>query len=81
MFERRRDPRVSVRTRGVINFGAAGTELPCTVNDLTPRGAGLSVGSTFGLPQIFRLTIDGENRARYCRVVWMDGKKIGVSFE
>jgi PilZ domain len=81
MFDRRKEPRVSVRTRGVINFGATGTELPCTVNDLTPRGAGLSVGTTFGLPQIFRLTIDGETRSRHCRVVWMDGKRLGVLFE
>jgi PilZ domain len=81
MIERRREGRVSIYKRGVIKFGSAGTELPCTVNDLTPRGAGLSVGSTFGLPQVFQLAIDGEAGTRHCRVIWTDGKKLGVSFE
>ena len=79
--ERRREGRVSTNKRGLIRFGAAGTEMPCTVNDLTERGAGLSVGSTFGLPQVFRLTIDGEAGTRHCRVIWTDGKRLGVSFE
>jgi hypothetical protein len=30
------------------------------VEDLTITGAGLHVPSTFGLPRVFRLTIDGE---------------------
>lgn len=81
MFERRRESRVGIYKRGIIKFGAAGTGLPCTVVDLTPSGAGLSVGSTFGLPQIFQLAIDGEFGVRYCRVVWTDNKKLGVSFE
>jgi hypothetical protein len=81
MIERRREGRVFIYKRGVIKFGSAGTELPCTVNDLTPRGAGLSVGSTFGLPQVFQLAIDGEAGTRHCRVIWTDGKKLGVSFE
>jgi hypothetical protein len=67
--------------RGLIKFGAAGTQLPCSVNDLTPRGAGLSVVSSFGLPRVFQLVIDGEAAARHCNVIWTDGKKLGVSFE
>jgi hypothetical protein len=27
------------------------------------------------------LTIDGESISRHCRVIWVDGKKLGVSFE
>jgi hypothetical protein len=27
------------------------------------------------------LAIDGEAAARHCRVVWTEGKKLGVSFE
>jgi hypothetical protein len=79
MLERRQEPRISTSKRGVIKFGAA--EQVCSVNDLTPRGAGLSVFSSFGVPRIFLLAIDGEAAARHCRVVWTDGKKLGVSFE
>jgi hypothetical protein len=79
--ERRQDARLSTHRRGIIKFGPAGQELSCTVEDLTSTGAGLQVASTFGLPRVFRLTIDGEVGSKHCRVVWMDGKKVGVSFE
>ena len=79
--DRRKDARVAMHRRGVIKFGPAGQQLPCTVDDLTLVGAGLHVGSTFGLPKVFRLTVDGEIETKHCRVVWTDGKKVGVSFE
>jgi hypothetical protein len=81
MLERRRDIRETTNLRGMIKFGAAGQELPCTVTDLTHRGAGLSVPTTFGLPQVFQLRVDGEPSNRHCRVAWANGKKLGVSFE
>ncbi len=81
MQNRRRDIRATTNLRGVIKFGAAGQEMPCTVTDLTPRGAGLSLGTTFGVPQVIQLAIDGERSNRHCRVVWVNGKKLGVSFE
>ena len=81
MLDRRKDIRETTNLRGAIKYGAAGQELPCTVTDLTPGGAGLSVGTTFGVPQVFRLAIDGEKSSRHCRVVWANGKKLGVSFE
>ena len=79
--ERRQDTRTSTHRRGVIKFGPAGQELSCTVEDLTITGAGLHVPSTFGLPRVFRLTIDDEVGSKHCRVVWTDGKRVGVSFE
>ena len=81
MIERRRDDRRPATVRGVIKYGPAGQEVACAVDDLTGRGAGLRVGTIFGLPQVFRLTIEGESIARHCRVIWVDGKKLGVSFE
>jgi hypothetical protein len=81
MLDRRKEIRTPVNQRGAIKFGAAGQELPCTVTDLTARGAGLSLGTTFGVPRVFLLTIDGEANNRHCRVVWANGKKLGVSFE
>jgi len=81
MSDRRKDDRIAAHRRGTIRFGPAGTELPCTVDDLTTAGAGLHVGTTFGLPKVFRLTVNGEIETRHCRVVWTDGKRLGVSFE
>lgn len=79
MLERRQERRIATSKRGLIKFGAA--EQICSVNDLTPSGAGLSVFSNFGVPRVFQLAIDGEAATRHCRVVWTEGKKLGVSFE
>jgi hypothetical protein len=81
MLDRRKDARISGHKRGIIKFGPAGQQLSCTIEDLTTAGAGLHVGTTFGLPKVFRLTIDGEIETRHCRVIWTDGKRLGVSFE
>jgi hypothetical protein len=81
MQDRRRESRASLNTIGAIKFGAAGHELPCTVVDLTPRGAGLIIASAFGVPRVFQLTINGEPGVKYCRVVWAQGGKLGVTFE
>ena len=63
------------------NLGRPDKKWPCAIDDLTDRGAGLRVGTVFGLPRVFLLTIDGETMSRHCRVIWSDGKKLGVSFE
>lgn len=80
-LERRREPRVTTNRRGVINSAMRGQGLPCTIHNLTRSGAGLSVGSTFGIPRTFTLSIDGEPLARFCRVVWSEGRMLGVAFE
>lgn len=81
MHDQRREARVPQNTAGVIRFGAAGHELPCIVIDITPRGAGIVLGSAFGVPQVFQLTISGETEVKRCRVNWAQGSKLGVSFE
>ena len=55
--------------------------MACSVDNLTSTGAGLHVGTTFGLPRVFQLNVDGEPQARHCRVIWTEGKRLGVSFE
>ena len=79
--EKRREARVPQNKTGVIKYGAAGHEMPCTVIDLTTHGAGLSIASAFGVPRVFRLAINGETATRHCRVIWAQGSKLGVSFE
>jgi hypothetical protein len=81
MIERRTEPRRHANIRGVARYGASAHEKPCTVSDLSTRGAGLSFASTFGVPSQFQLAIDGESHPRHCRVIWTDGKRLGVQFE
>ena len=78
--ERRQDTRVSTHRRGVIKFGPAGQKLM--------HGGGPdhnrrrpSRSKHLGLPRVFRLTVDDEFGSKHCRVVWTDGKRVGVSFE
>jgi hypothetical protein len=48
---------------------------------LSTGGAGLTFASTFGVPSQFQLLVDGESHPRHCRVIWTDGKRLGVQFE
>jgi hypothetical protein len=81
MHDQRGEARVPQNKAGVIRFGAAGHELPYIVVDITPRGAGITLGRAFGVPQAFQLTISGETEVKRCRVNWAQGSKLGVSFE
>ncbi len=81
MIERRVELRQHTNIRGLARYGASTHEKPCTVSDLSARGAGLNFASTFGVPSQFQLLIDGEQHVRHCRVVWTDGKRLGVRFE
>ena len=81
MTERRAELRQHTNIRGVARYGACNHEKPCTVSDLSTRGAGLTFASTFGVPNQFQLLIDNESYGRHCRVVWTDGKRLGVQFE
>ena len=81
MLDRRLNLRALAPQRGTIGLGPAGEEFPCSITDLTLRGAVLSVANILGPPQIFRLDIDGEAGTRCCRIIWVDEKKAGVQFE
>ena len=80
MLNRQLDLRALAPLRGIIRLGPAGEEFPCSITDLTPRGAVLSVANILGLPQSFRLEIDGEAGTRHCRIIWVDGNKAGIQF-
>lgn len=77
----RSEERVPQNKIGVIKFGAAGYQRPCAVVDLSSHGAGITIASAFGVPKVFQLTISGEKEARQCRVIWQQGRTLGVSFE
>jgi hypothetical protein len=55
----------------------------CTVIDISPSGAGLSlrIGSPYGIPDTFDLIIEGEPKQYACRVAWKQAFKIGVEFQ
>jgi hypothetical protein len=77
MGERRTVPRVLVLNPGKLLLG--GSEIPCTVRNLSRLGACLVVQSTYALPAVFQLVM--QNQApQTCKVIWRDDTMLGVHF-
>ena len=78
MDDRRTAPRMRMLKSGKIFLGSWG--VPCTVRNLSETGACLQVQTTYGIPATFELAIADDQR-RSCKIVWLDGTKLGVQFE
>jgi hypothetical protein len=77
----RRHSRSSSQQPAMIIVASNLPAIRCTVIDISVAGAGLWVGSTFGIPDNFDLQIDGDLTRRACRVVWKEPHKLGVQFK
>jgi hypothetical protein len=53
--------------------------VPCTVRNISDRGACPQVQTTAGIPAVFDFTLAGEP-TRTCKTIWRDDTKIGVKF-
>ncbi len=63
---------------GKIFLGSWG--VPCTIRNLSETGACLEVQTTYGIPATFELVMSDERR-KTCKVMWLDGAKLGVEFQ
>lgn len=75
IFERR----IALKT-GHILFGPDQDFCDCLVWDLTKSGAMIEIGPETNLPTEFRLISDGLYLNQLCRVIWRDGRKLGLKF-
>ena len=80
MRERRKTTRYRVLKGARIEFNRAGG-LSCTVRNLSIAGACLEVDSVLGIPDSFRLMIDGDRALHHCKIAWRSTQRIGVAFE
>jgi hypothetical protein len=78
---RRKYPRTSIQQAATIIVAPDLPPIICTIIDISPTGAGLWVGSTFGIPNTFDLFIDGDPTKRACKVAWAEPHKLGVEFQ
>jgi hypothetical protein len=78
---RRKYPRTSVQQAATIIVAPDLPPIRCTVIDISATGAGLWVGSRFGIPNTFDLLIDGDPTKRACTVAWIKPHKLGVEFQ
>jgi hypothetical protein len=60
---------------------AARTTIPCTIVDLTNRGACIQVADTRDVPDRFELSFGHRHAHRACRVTWRTENQLGVAFE
>jgi hypothetical protein len=78
MQDSRDTPRHRVLKAATIGFG--GTTVECLIRNLSATGAALDVNSPLWFPDAFELVTTSDGGSRHCRVVWRDGRRIGVVF-
>ncbi|GEP09300.1 PilZ domain-containing protein [Methylobacterium gnaphalii] len=60
---------------------ADGTEIPCTVKDVSKSGARLGVPSKIALPDHFKFKVLGRDFVCSVKVAWRRGEYVGVFIE
>ncbi len=79
--EFRRAKRTHRRNAAWIGLANGGAHIPCVLWDVSDTGARLAAPRSNALPAAFNLlfTNDGKTK-RQCRVVWRNGRQVGVTF-
>jgi hypothetical protein len=81
MSERRKEQRqLTLKTGKIISFDIQ-SEIDCAILDISDGGARILLPVGIDLPDTFDLAVDPDGQAKYCRVVWKQGNRIGVSFQ
>jgi hypothetical protein len=75
--ERRRGPRETGPFAAVVKL-YSGRLLPCTVINVSDGGAKLSLAKEAVLPKEFELSIPAKNASWRVRMVWQQGRELGV---
>jgi hypothetical protein len=57
------------------------TTIPCTIVDLTNRGACIELVDARDVPNRFELSFGNRHAHRACRVTWRTENQLGVAFE
>jgi hypothetical protein len=80
--DNRKHVRMSANNKAAVIWAAGGHgPIMCTVADISDGGAGLTVITLEGIPELFHLEIKGETLRRPCKVAWKkEPNSLGVSF-
>jgi len=79
--EKRKDRRRIMHFTASIVLGAR-EGLSCAILDVSDTGARLELETPAAVPDRFPLVLSGNGTPhRDCRVIWRDGKRVGVTFE
>jgi PilZ domain len=78
MEEKRKHQRIEVSEPAFISAG--GSVMRCMVRNISPEGAAIDVDNSAFVPAQFRLVMMSDSSTRECIVVWLQHKRVGVSF-
>ena len=78
MEERRRYQRTDVDEPAYVS--ANGSVMSCVLRNISPEGAAIDVENPAFVPERFQLVTVGDHSVRECRVIWIQQKRIGLSF-
>jgi hypothetical protein len=80
--ELRRKRRQPLRYTASILIDERGSTRSCSIFDISHTGARLLIDDEGELPDKFILLLNRNGEARrICRLVWRDGKSVGVAFQ
>jgi PilZ domain len=79
-MERRRQQRARTLKSARILLNERHSVIDCTVRNLSPSGACLTVESALGIPERFDVLFEADHTVRPCRMIWHKEKQIGVEF-
>jgi hypothetical protein len=79
MEEKRKFQRTEINEPAYVSSG--GSVMRCMVRNISPEGAAIDVENPAFVPAHFRLVMASDSSVRECRIVWIQQKRIGVTFE
>ena len=57
-----------------------GSVMSCMIRNISPDGAAIDVENPVFVPQQFRLVMAKDSSIRECKVIWIQQKRIGLTF-
>jgi len=57
-----------------------GSVMSCMIRNISPDGAPIDVENPAFVPQQFRLVMAKDSSIRECKVIWIQQKRIGLTF-
>jgi hypothetical protein len=73
--------RLSVYRNALLSIPGQICAQPCSVRDLTAKGASIRLNGIVLLPLEFGISFDGFRSCEPCRLVWRDGDFAGLLFQ
>src|ERR1700731_4381831 len=78
--DRRLVDRASFYRGALLSITGRITLQPCSVPDITNKGAGIRHNGIVVIPLSFQISFDESRSAKNCRLIWRDGDFGGVAF-